>query len=82
MLPVLLEGTPGILSRNQLRQSQNLFISLVTLLTRAAIEGGLLEETAFSLSDSFIQTSEAALHPEEVEQLTSLAFQTFTREVH
>lgn len=81
MLPVLLEGTPGILSRNQLRQSQNLFISLVTLLTRAAIEGGLLEETAFSLSDSFIQTSEAALHPEEVEQLTSLAFQTFTREV-
>ena len=46
-------GCPGILSRNQLRQEQNLFIAFITLVTRAAIEGGLPEETAFSPSAFF-----------------------------
>lgn len=80
-LPSIFGGNPGILSRNPLRQAQNLFISLVTLLTRAAIEGGLPEETAFSLSDSFIQTSETAPNSEEVSRLATLALQTFTRKV-
>lgn len=74
-------GCPGILSRNQLRQEQNLFIAFITLVTRAAIEGGLPEETAFSLSDSFIQTSEAAHSPEEVRRLSLQAMQTFAQEV-
>lgn len=74
-------GCPGILSRNQLRQEQNLFIAFITLVTRAAIEGGLPEETAFSLSDSFIQTSEAAHSPEEVHRLSLQAMQTFAQEV-
>lgn len=76
-----IDGSPGRLSRNQLRQEQNLFIALITLITRAAIEGGLPEETAFSLSDSFIQTSESAFSPEEVHRLSVQAIQTFTREV-
>lgn len=74
-------GCPGILSHNQLRQEQNLFIAFITLVTRAAIEGGLPEETAFSLSDSFIQTSEAARALEEVRRLSLQAMQRFTREV-
>ena len=33
------DGTPGILSRNELRNSKNMFIAGITLFTRAAIEG-------------------------------------------
>ena len=40
------DGTPGILSRNELRNSKNMFIAGITLFTRAAIEGGVPEETA------------------------------------
>ena len=76
-----IDGSPGLLSHNRLRQEQNLFIALITLITRAAIEGGLPEETAFSLSDSFIQTSEAARRPEDVRLLAGQAMQTFTRQV-
>ena len=32
------DGTPGILSRNELRNSKNMFIAGITLFTRAAIE--------------------------------------------
>lgn len=74
-------GSPGRLSHNELRQEQNLFIALLTLITRAAIEGGVPEETAFSLSDSFIQISEAARYPVEVRSLSVQALKTFTREV-
>ena len=45
------DGTPGILSRNELRNSKNMFIAGITLFTRAAIEGGVPEETAYALSD-------------------------------
>ena len=44
------DGTPGILSRNELRNSKNMFIAGITLFTRAAIEGGVPEETAYALS--------------------------------
>ena len=49
------DGTPGILSRNELRNSKNMFIAGITLFTRAAIEGGVPEETAYALSDGYIQ---------------------------
>ena len=52
------DGTPGILSRNELRNSKNMFIAGITLFTRAAIEGGVPEETAYALSDGYIQTVE------------------------
>ena len=52
------DGTPGILSKDQLRNSKNMFIAGITLFTRAAIDGGVPEETAYSLSDGYIQTVE------------------------
>ncbi|WP_155590526.1 AraC family transcriptional regulator [Lysinibacillus cavernae] len=49
----------GVLSkRNSLRSIQNLMIIGVALVCRAAIEGGLNEETAFTLSDFYIQKLE------------------------
>jgi YSIRK-targeted surface antigen transcriptional regulator len=53
------DGECGILSKSSpLRSEKNLSICLVTLSTRAAIEGGLDVELAFTLSDSAIQAIE------------------------
>jgi YSIRK-targeted surface antigen transcriptional regulator len=50
------DGESGILSRNNpLRAEKNLAICCVTLATRAAIEGGLDSELAYSMSDSYIK---------------------------
>ena len=35
------DGTEGILSKDQLRNSKNMFIAGITLFTRAAIDGGV-----------------------------------------
>ena len=68
-----LDGTPGILSKNQLRNSKNMFIAGITLFTRAAIEGGVPEETAYSLSDGYIQTVEECMDRESIEKLSRKA---------
>lgn len=62
-------GELGILADDPLRNCQNLGIVLVTLASRAAIEGGLLPETAFSLSDSYIRKLEEARASETAYQL-------------
>lgn len=51
-------GTYGKIATNPLRQSQNIFIATTTQITRAAIQGGLDIETAYNLSDIYIQKSE------------------------
>ena len=48
----------GILASNQLRQQKNLLIVASTLESRAAIDGGVDTEEAFSLSDQYIQKCE------------------------
>ncbi len=53
----------GIIALNALRQAKNITIVSITLATRAAIRGGLTTETAFQLSDLYIQ---------QVEQLTTI----------
>jgi len=58
----LLSGTYGnvgpIGNNDPVRQLKNTFICAVTLATRAAIEGGLSPEVAYSLSDLYIQQVE------------------------
>ncbi len=51
-------GRMGQLSAEQLRQQKNTFIVAATLESRAAITGGMEQEEAFSLSDSYIQRCE------------------------
>lgn len=48
----------GKLSENSLRQQKNLFITTTSLVTRAAIKGGMSVEQAYSLSDIYIQECE------------------------
>lgn len=48
----------GTLAPDQLRQAKNMFVVSATLISRAAIQGGLSSEDAFSLSDAYIQKCE------------------------
>ena len=51
-------GTSGNLSENRIRHLKNFLILSVTLVSRAAIKGGLFEGEALSLADKYILHSE------------------------
>lgn len=59
----------GILATEQLRQMKNMFIVTATIITRAAVQGGLDADEAFALSDRFIQNCELLIDPEQVTNL-------------
>lgn len=56
----------GILASEQLRQKKNTFIVSVTLVSRAAIEGGMEVDDAFSRSDTYIQQCELLSDPSDI----------------
>lgn len=72
-LKILLEApvaiTPGLVADNAIRQIKNLFIAGVTLTTRAAIKGGLDMESAYLLSDVYIQKMEKLQQLEDIYNL-------------
>ncbi|WP_052339588.1 helix-turn-helix domain-containing protein [Gorillibacterium massiliense] len=56
---IISEEEFGVLAmRSRLRSEKNLMITGIALICRAAIEGGMLEEDAFTLSDFYIQQLE------------------------
>lgn len=71
----------GQLADNTLRQAKNLLIVSVTLATRSAIEGGLDIESAYQLSDIYIQESEKIQNAEALYQLQYSMLLDFTRRV-
>ena len=56
----------GVLAKEQLRQKKNTFIVAVTLVSRAAIRGGMDVEDTFSHSDSYIQQCELLSSPSDI----------------
>ena len=71
----------GQLSDNTIRQAKNILITAVTLVTRYAIEGGLDIESAYQLSDIYIQESEKLQNAEAIYQLQYNMMLDFTRRV-
>lgn len=71
----------GNIGETSLRQEKNIFIASITLLTRHSIAGGLDIETAYHLSDTYIQTSEKAQTVEEISRLSYAATLDFTQRV-
>ena len=71
----------GILAADQLRQMKNTLIVTVTLITRAAVKGGLDADEAFALSDRFIQNCELLTAPEQVTNLQYRMVLEFTERV-
>lgn len=62
----------GIVAYDNIRQAKNIFITSVTLTTRAAIKGGLEIETAYQLSDTYIQQME---HLDDLKLINNLQYQ-------
>ena len=60
---------PGILSSDTIRQLKNTFIVTATLVSRAAIRGGMDVNDALSLSDAYIQKNELLFSVESIENL-------------
>ena len=75
------QGKVGAMSSNPLQQQKYAFISFATLLTRAAIRGGLPEETAFNLSDVYCQRADAQLEITTIQKLTYTMAVDFCRRV-
>ena len=59
----------GIIAKDQIRQAKNTFIVTTTLVSRAAIRGGMDVEDALSLSDAYIQTCETSKTMEAITNL-------------
>lgn len=62
----------GIIAGDQVRQLKNTFVVSATLVSRAAIRGGLDAETALSLSDAYIRRMELLASQEKI---TGLQYQ-------
>lgn len=74
-------GRAGIMAENALRQQKNLIICTATLVTRAAIRGGLDRETAFALSDLYIQKAEMMQDVLSLTRLNAQMVLDFTKRV-
>ena len=75
------QGKIGQMSSSALQQQKYAFISFATLLTRAAIRGGLSGEIAFNLSDVYCQRMDAQTEISAVQQLTYTMAMDFCRRV-
>lgn len=65
-----------------LRQGKDSLIVFASILSRAAIEGGLSPEEAYSLGDAYIQGVESATIPSELSAVAPLMYDDFVRRVH
>ena len=74
-------GTTGMLAANRVRHLQNFFIMAVTLVSRAAIEGGLLEDEALRLSERYILQTERIFSEEAIISLLDTMLMDYTQRV-
>jgi AraC-like DNA-binding protein len=63
-------GRVGQMAKNPLTQERYTFIAFVTLLTRAAIRGGLDTETAYSFSDSYCRQMDSMTRAQDINGLS------------
>jgi AraC-like DNA-binding protein len=81
MITIPFEGAGVLSKRSQLRNIKNLAISGITLATRAAMDGGLQAELAYTLSDLHIQHIEELRDARAVDVALMDAFLDFTERV-
>ncbi len=73
--------TIGFMSANPVRQAQYTLVCMLTLVTRAAIAGGLPESEAYNLSDAYLQQGDSMTTVGDVNQLMYTALRDFTKRV-
>ena len=74
-------GVP-VQGRDPLRQMKTSIVVFTTLVTRAAMEGGLSPEIAYPLGDSYIQTAEDCRDSGELNSLAQAMYHDFIYRVH
>ena len=65
-----------------LRQAKNSVIVFCSIVCRAAMEGGLSPEEAYSLGDAYIQNAENAKAMDELTSISVMMYDDFIRRVH
>lgn len=78
---LLSTGVP-VQGRDPLRQAKTSVTVFCTLVCRAAIEGGLSPEAAYSLGDAYLQSCEDAQNITELMQLPLRMYDDFIHRVH
>lgn len=74
-------GVP-VLGRDPLRQAKTSVIVFTSIVCRAAIEGGLSPDAAYSLGDFYIQSAENACTYDEIRSIPAMMYDDFIRRVH
>lgn len=74
-------GRSGYMAHNELRQRKNVFVCAATLISRAAITGGMPSDTAFALSDRYIQKVELLNNGGEISVLNMEMLLDYTKRV-
>lgn len=76
--------SPGVPVQGQdpLRQMKTSIVVFTTLVSRAAMEGGLSPEIAYALGDSYIQSAESCRDSGELEALSHAMYHDFIYRVH
>lgn len=74
-------GKSGKLSENPFRQEQVMFVAFITLVTRAILEGGVKEDIAYAMSDSYIQTAGKCTTISQIKKLKDRAMKDFVNAV-
>ncbi|MBR6321545.1 MAG: helix-turn-helix transcriptional regulator [Lachnospiraceae bacterium] len=71
----------GVVAKTDFKQREYLAVSLITLITRAAIEGGLSEEEARQLGDIFLQRIAGCAKADEISLIALRAQYEFAERV-
>ena len=79
---VRLSGGTPVTSRDPLRAMKTSITVFVTLVSRAAMEGGLSPEVAYELGDSYIQAAEDCRDSGELSAMTFTMYHDFIYRVH
>lgn len=74
-------GVP-VRGRDPLRQAKTSTVVFTTLVSRAAMEGGLSPEEAYALGDAYIQMAEDAQTYDDVATVPLIMYDDFVRRVH
>ncbi len=75
------EGVP-VWGKDPLRQARTSVIVFISIVCRAAIEGGLSPEVSYSLGDAYIQSVENAKTYDEIRAIPNLMYDDFIHRVH
>lgn len=71
----------GVVAKSPFKQTEYLMVSLIALLTRAAVEGGMRPEEAYQLGDMYLQRISTCTKQEQLNMITLRAQYEFTQKV-